>query len=126
MMPGMGRGGMDPRQMKQMMKRLGITTEELDASEVVIRLRDRELVITKPAVTAMVVQGEKTYQVVGKPVERPLGSGAPSAAQPKSYPDEDIQLVAEQAGVSPEKARAALEATKGDLAEAIIKLQGEK
>jgi len=40
MIPGMGRGT-NPRQMKQMMKRLGITTEEIENVEkVIIRTAD--------------------------------------------------------------------------------------
>ena len=40
-----------------------------------------------------------------------------------SLSDEDIKFVAEQAGVSLEKAREALIKTKGDLAEAILLLR---
>ncbi len=39
--------------------------------------------------------------------------------------DEDIALVASQTGTSPKKARAALEAAEGDIAEAILKLEGQ-
>ena len=39
-------------------------------------------------------------------------------------PNEDIELVASQAGVSPDKAREALEECGGEPAEAIIKLMG--
>ena len=38
------------------------------------------------------------------------------------YPDEDIQLVSQQAGVDEEKARNAVEEAKGDLARAILLL----
>jgi len=41
-----------------------------------------------------------------------------------SIPNEDIELVASQAGVSQEKAKAALEECDGEPAEAIIKLMG--
>ena len=37
-------------------------------------------------------------------------------------PDEDVAMVAEQASVSKDAALAALKETKGDIAEAIIKL----
>ena len=37
--------------------------------------------------------------------------------------EEDIKLVMEQAGVDYDSAKKALEETKGDLAEAILKLQ---
>jgi len=41
-----------------------------------------------------------------------------------SISEEDVQLVASQAGVSLEEARKALKATKGDLARAILYLRG--
>ena len=45
MMPGMGRG-VNPRQMKQAMKRMGISQEEMQGvEEVVIRTADKEYVI---------------------------------------------------------------------------------
>ena len=37
-------------------------------------------------------------------------------------PDDDVEMVASSAGVSKEDAKAALEESKGDLAEAIMKL----
>jgi len=40
--------------------------------------------------------------------------------------EEDVKLVAEQAGVSLEEAQRALEETGGDLAQAIILLQARK
>jgi len=41
-------------------------------------------------------------------------------------PEEDVQLVATQANVSQEQARAALEQTNGDLAQAILLLSQAK
>ncbi|MBR9707128.1 MAG: nascent polypeptide-associated complex protein, partial [Candidatus Diapherotrites archaeon] len=41
----------------------------------------------------------------------------------KEIPKEDISMVAEQANVSAEKAKEALEAVNGDIAEAILNLQ---
>ena len=116
--------GMNPRQMQQMMKKMGITTEELDATEVIIRTRTKELHIKDPAVVKMVVKGSTTYQVEGNAVTRELGeSSEPVATSGPVIPEEDIQLVAMQANVSEDEARKALEETGGDLAEAIVKLQ---
>ena len=120
MMPGMGR---NPKQMKQMMKKMGISTEELDATEVIIRTRTKELHIKNPAVTIMTVQGEATYQIVGNAVVRPIGEVSEEISTGPSIPDEDVSLVAMQAGVSDDEARKALEDSDGDLAEAIVKLQ---
>ena len=59
--------------------------------------------------------GQETYQVTGKAVEVEIESEI-------VIPDEDIEMVANQANVSKEEAEEALIESKGDLAEAILKL----
>jgi len=118
MMPGMGR--MNPRMMKKLQKQLQSATEELDATEVIIRTKDKELYFSNPSVSAMNMMGQQSYQIVGEPEERELGSG-----ETTNIPNEDIELVASQAGVSTEKAKVALEECNGEPAEAIIKLMSE-
>jgi nascent polypeptide-associated complex subunit alpha len=128
MMPG---GRVNERQMKMMMKRLGMTTEPVDnVEEVIIRTRDQEHVIKNPEVTLLTVQGVRTYQVVGDATVRPRSASVPSsdgevpatAAGPGGPPDEDIQLVMDQTGVSRSEAIQALEAAGGAPAEAILSL----
>ena len=121
MIPG---GRVNPRQMRQAMKRMGIEQEELDGvEEVVIRTADKEYVIRNAAVTAITAQGQKIWQVIGEPVVRDRADARRTeAAKPSSIPDEDGQLVAEKAGVSEEEARMALEECGGEPAEAIIRL----
>lgn len=125
MMPGMR--GMNPRQMKQAMKRMGITTEEMkDVEEVVIRAGGRCYVFKEAEITVTTMQGQKSYQIVGEP-EIMEGNAAPSSAGTTApagikIPEEDIELVASQANVSHEEAREALIECNGEPAEAIIKL----
>lgn len=133
MIPGFR--GMNPHKMKRMMKQMGINIQELDdVEEIIIRTSDKEYVFDNDvAVTIMVTQGQKTYQIVGNPSERVRGDDSkektisdtePEAEdeQPPSIPQEDIELVCEQTGVSEEEAKAALEACDGNPAEAILKL----
>ncbi|RMF91257.1 MAG: nascent polypeptide-associated complex protein [Methanobacteriota archaeon] len=103
---------MNPRQMKKMMRQMGMELKELPVKEVVIRLEDGEITIRDPAVNVIEVQGQKTYQISGG-VESTGGGG---------LPEEDIEVVAAQAGVSKEKAKEALEKADGDLAAAILSL----
>ena len=116
-MPGMGR--MNPRMMKKLQKQLKNSTEDIDATEVIIRTKDKEIYFNNPSVTSMNMMGQQSYQVVGEPQERGLGG-----EESTSIPEEDIELVASQAGVSHEKAKEALEECGGEPAEAIIKLMG--
>lgn len=120
MMPGMR--GVNPRQMKQAMKRLGITTEELKGvEEVIIRTKSKEYLLTDAAVTLMDMQGTKTFQVVGEAVIRDRQeSSAPAKPAEPEVPEEDIQLVMGQTGCDRERAVKALRSSGGQPAEAII------
>jgi nascent polypeptide-associated complex subunit alpha len=111
--------GMNKKQMKQMerrMKKMGMDMKELEGvTEVIIRFEDKELIIDNADVSFMNVMGQETYQVTGNAREVELEYEI-------EIPDEDIEMVANSAGVSQDKAREALEECKGDLAEAIMKL----
>lgn len=108
--------GVNPRQMKQMMKQMGIQQQEIDATEVIIRCPDREIVIKNPQVSKVNMLGQKTWQVVGEEEERSLDT------KPEIGED-DVKTVMEQTGSSEEKARAAIEEASGDLAQAILTLK---
>jgi nascent polypeptide-associated complex subunit alpha len=106
-------GKMDPKAMEGMMKKMGIKTEPVEAEEVIIRGK-KDIVIKNPQVTMVEVQGQKTFQIVGRIEEREREAAGPSK--------EDIRLVMEQTGASEKEAAEALGET-GDLAEAIAKLK---
>ena len=105
--------GMNKKQMKQMerqMKKMGMKMEDLEG------VRDeKELIIDNPSVSLMNVMGQETYQIEGQAREVELEYEI-------EIPDEDIEMVANSANVSEDEARQALEECKGDLAEAIMKL----
>lgn len=101
---------MNDRQLKIMMKKMGINIKEMPAKKVIIETEDKEYIFNNPVVNVMEVKGEKTYQITGK-------------VEIKSkINEEDIELVAEKTGRSKEEARKALEDTGGDIAQAIINL----
>ncbi len=115
----------NPREIKKMMKRLGIDVEDLnDVLSVTIELKDKELVIKNPQVTVMKFQGQKIYQVIGS-TEEILTKEAVIENKPK-YTEEDVRFVMEQAGVSREDALKALEMSGGDIAQAILLLSEGK
>jgi len=128
MFPGLGglggRGGMSPKKMKGMLKNMGIDINELeDVSEVVIRMPDKEIVITNPSVAIMDSHGTRSYQISGDASERaPAGEGPVIVETSLEIPDSDVQLVAAQTGANLAQARSALQETGGDLAAAIMKL----
>jgi len=110
-------GKINPRQMKQLMRQMGMKMEELNAEEVIIRTKDRIIRITEPEIAVITAQGQKSYQISGKESVEEKSSEISA---------EDIELVVQQTGVSREEAQLALERTKGDLAEAILQLQSSQ
>ena len=114
-------GRINPRQMKQAMKKMGIRNTELkDVSEVIIKMPNEELVFKYPEVTLMEVQGTKTYQITGEPESVPVGTVDEETGE--IIPAEDIELVISQTGCSREDAVKALQECNGQPAEAIIKI----
>jgi nascent polypeptide-associated complex subunit alpha len=111
--------GMNPKQLKQMqrsMKQMGMDMKDVKGvSEVIIKFKDKEIVINNPKVNLMNFMGQDTYQISGKVKERKIEVEL-------VIPDDDVELVSSQTGVSPEKARQTLIDTNGDLAEAILRL----
>lgn len=104
--------------MQQMMRKMGIQQAEIDATEVIIKTHDKDIIISNPQVSKVNVMGQETFQIVGNVSERALSS------EPE-ISEEDIKTVAEQAGVSEEAAKKAILKHKGDLASAILELKGE-
>ena len=128
---GGGLGGMNPRQVAAMMKQMGITMDDIDdVEEVIIRTPREDIVIVDATVSKMVAKGQgTTWQVAGTETRRPRTAATPAAAPGApagpTFTDDDVKLVAEQAKVSKDAARAALESTNGETAEAILKLLGD-
>lgn len=113
------RRGMNPREARRMMQRMGMNMETVeDVKEVVIKTPSKEIVIEEPEVAILQVQGQRIYQVAGGKVTEK----APERKAP-TVPEEDVRLVADQTGRSVDEARKALEESGGDLAKAILLLQ---
>lgn len=110
--------GMNPRMMKQAMKRMGMQQEDIEATRVIIETPEKRIVFDEPHVAKINMMGQATWQLSGESREEALDTTPDISA-------EDIQTVMEQAGVSEEQAKEAIEAAGGDLAEAIMNLQGE-
>ncbi len=110
MMPGK----INPKKMKQMMKQMGMEMEEIEGVEkVVIYTPAGNYVFDEAQVVATTMQGTTSYQITG---DARFEEAVPE------IPDDDVALVASQTGATEEAARAALVETRGDIAEAILKL----
>ena len=106
---------MDNRNARRMMDRMGINMKEIpNVKEVVIVTADKEIHVTNASVSEVNAQGNRMFQVVGEVEEVEV--------EKETFNEEDILLVQQQTGATREKAVAALEESKGEVARAILKL----
>jgi nascent polypeptide-associated complex subunit alpha len=109
-------GRMNPRKMKQMMNKLGMEMTPLEGVDrIVISTAKGDYIFDAAEVVAMTMQGVKTFQITGEPR---FEAKAPAVSE------EDVRLVMEQTKAPEEKVRKTLAEMKGDIAEAILRLQG--
>jgi nascent polypeptide-associated complex subunit alpha len=106
-------GGVNPAQMKGMMKKMGISQVELPVKRVVFEMEDGNLVIENPNVMQIKMQGQESFQVTGDVVEESA----------EVFSSEDVEMVVSQTGKSEDEVRVALEKSDGDIAEAIVGLK---
>jgi nascent polypeptide-associated complex subunit alpha len=106
---------LNPRDLAKAMQRMGIQQQEIEASEVIIRCPDKDIVIQNPGVAKVNMMGQETWQITGSAVEKARTS------EPE-IKEEDVQTVMQQTGAPHDKALQAIKAAKGDLAQAILDL----
>lgn len=106
--------GMDPKKMQALMKQMGIRSEDIDAKKVTIETGSATIIIEKPQVTKVTMQGQASFQIAGD-----------IRIEEKST-EEDVKMVMEQAGCSEDDARTALEKSNGDIAQAILSFSESK
>ncbi|MEM2099546.1 MAG: nascent polypeptide-associated complex protein [Candidatus Bathyarchaeia archaeon] len=112
---------LNPREARRMMQRMGMSMDTIeDVEQVVIKTTNKDIIIQQPEVAILSMQGQKIFQITGGTItEQTTQRAAPKLA----IAEEDIKLVADQTGKTPEEARKALEECEGDLAKAILLLQ---
>ena len=111
----------NPRQLRNIMRQLGLHIEELrGVVEVTIKLEDNTIIrFVKPSVTIMKSREGETFLITGK-------YEASREGPKEEFSEEDIKIVMEKANVDREKAIEALKKSEGNLAEAIMMiLSGE-
>jgi len=103
----------NPKQMQAMMRKMGISQDEILAKRVIIEKKDGEkLIIDEPNVVKIKMQGQTSFQITGEERVESVEVGISA---------EDIKTVMEKTNCTEKEAKEALEKT-GDLAEAIMEL----
>ncbi len=95
--------------MQEMMKKMGINQESIEASEVIIKTPEKNIIIENPSVTKIKVQGNESFQISG------------DIREESGISEEDIKTVMKQTGASRKEVQESLKKT-GDLAESILEL----
>lgn len=107
--------GVNPRQMKAMMRQMGMSQVDIDATKVIIETKDAKIIFNNPEVQKITMQGQTTFQISGQYEEK---ENKPNI----KISQDDIDLVSTQAKVDASTAKLALEKSQGDIAQAIIEL----
>lgn len=110
-------GGMNPKQMQQMMRQMGIKNTEIPSKKVTIEKEDgTTMVITEPSVVMIEMQGQKTFQVSGNVSE---------GESNEEEKEDDVSIVMKSANCTKEQAEEALRESNGGIAEAIMRLENK-
>ena len=103
--------GMNPKQMSQMLKQLGMKMDNISATQVVIKTDTGDITINNPQVVKTTMKGQVVYQVSGQ-------------ANEATFNEDDVKLVMEQTGIQDKaKVEQALKESGGEVVEAIMKLK---
>lgn len=102
--------GINPKQLEKAMKKMGIKQEAIEATQVIIKTTDKELIINNPQVLKVDMMGQESLQITGDIEERDI----------KKYTEEDVKTVMEKANCAEEKAIESLEKNDGNIAAAIL------
>jgi nascent polypeptide-associated complex subunit alpha len=123
------------RQMRRKMQQQGIEMDQIDAKRVIIEGVEKTLILNQPEVILMKQMGQEIYQIIGEAEEQSSveinidDKSEISEEADISYEttptitENDIMLVAAQANVDIEVAKAALVDSEGDIAKAILFLK---
>ena len=107
-------GGMNPKQMEAMMKKMGINQETIPAKRVIIECEDGDWIIHEPSVMKIKMQGQESYQITGN---------AEFQEDTELFDESDVTMVMEKSGMDREIVIEHLEKNNGDIAGAIMSLK---
>jgi len=122
---------LSPRELRRLQSKMlqGLDLKNYGvANEVIINFNDKKIIIKSPSITSLKLEGEQVFQIIGGEIseektEFPLEEKEEVVLEIK---EDDVILVAQQANVSMEEAKKALQETNGDLAKAILLLKSRK
>lgn len=117
---------LSPREMRRLMKRMGLNLEELSGvSRVIVEFDNGKKLVAESPIAYLIRGKDQTMlQVIGSFEE--IREEEKESVEVIEISEEDVQLVAAQTGVSLEEAKQALIQTNGDIAQAIMLIEARK
>ncbi len=106
-------GGINPKQMQGMMKKMGIAQTEINAQRVTIECADKKIILDEPSVIKISMQGNVSYQI----------SGPEHEESTEEFNDDDVKMVMEKTHKSRDEVIDFLKKNDGDIALAIMELK---
>jgi nascent polypeptide-associated complex subunit alpha len=106
-------GGINPKQMQGMMKKMGIAQTEINAKRVIIECADKNIILDEPSVIRISMQGNVSYQI----------SGPEREESAEVFSEDDVKMVMEKTKKSHDAVVDFLKKNNGDIALAIMELK---
>ncbi len=104
-------GKPDPKKIEQMMKKLNINVNQIEAEEVIIKQKNKNIIISNPEVMVTNMMGRDIYQISGE------------ISESEQISEQDIQMVIEKTGKDRDTVIKKLEELNNDLVRAIMELK---
>mgnify|MGYP001588339120 CR=1 FL=1 len=101
----------DPKKIEQMMKKLNINVNQIEAEEVIIKQKNKNIIISNPEVMVTNMMGRDIYQISGE------------ISESEQISEQDIQMVIEKTGKDRDTVIKKLEELNNDLVRAIMELK---
>ena len=104
-------GRPDPKKIEQMMKKLNMKVQQIPAEMVIIKTKEKNIVISRPEIMLADMMGREVYQISGEVSESAVAS------------EDDVRIVMDKTGKDRDTVVKKLEELNNDLAKAIMELK---
>jgi alpha-NAC-related protein len=104
----------DPKKIQEMMKKMNINVNQIEAEEVIIKQKGKNIIISQPEIMVTNMMGKDIYQISGE------------ISESENISEHDIEMVMEKTGKDRDTVVRKLEELNNDLARAIMELREQE
>ena len=104
-------GKPDPKKIEQVMKKLNMKVQQIPAEVVIIKTKEKSIIISNPEIMLADMMGREVYQISGEVSESTLVN------------EDDVKMVMDKTGKDRDTVVKKLEELDNDLAKAILELK---